>query len=256
MIRGDLNRPFDVLELETVDSTNAEAHRRVAAGEAGPLWITARRQTEGRGRRGRVWRSDPLDLKATLLIGLEAQPADAAFLSFIAGLAAADLAAAVLPGLTVRLKWPNDVMVGDAKIAGVLIETARAAQGGLWAAIGVGVNLVSAPEGLDRPAVSVSAALGGGAPPTPALALERLDAALRRHLTTWAAEGRGALIKAWTERAYGLPGPCVARLPSGDVEGEAEGLEPDGALRLRLADGAVRLISAGEVFFGVGGGGG
>ena len=108
--------------LDEVDSTNAEARRRAEGGEAGPLWITAKRQTAGRGRRGRNWETGEGNLAATLLLTTARPPAEAAQISFVAALAVADLAGAYVPASLVSLKWPNDPLIAGKKTSGVLIE--------------------------------------------------------------------------------------------------------------------------------------
>lgn len=234
--------------LDWSDSTNAEARRRAEAGESGPLWIAARRQTEGRGRRGRAWSTGEGDLAATLLAVTERPPAEAAQTSFVAALAVADLVQTWLDPDAVKLKWPNDVLVSGRKIAGILIESGPRAGGRLWLATGVGVNLASTPEAVERPATSVAEAIGRA--PSPEAALEILAERFAVWSAIWRDFGFDPVATAWTQRAYGLGEACVARLGSETVEGVARGLDPDGSLRLELADGKVRRISAGDVFFG------
>ncbi len=115
--------PAPILAFETLDSTNAEARRRAEAGEGGPLWITAGRQTAGRGRRGRAWSTVSGNLAATLLTTVPATPVEASQISFVAGLAVADLASIFVPPQAVRVKWPNDDLVNDLMVSGVLIES-------------------------------------------------------------------------------------------------------------------------------------
>jgi BirA family biotin operon repressor/biotin-[acetyl-CoA-carboxylase] ligase len=237
-----------VLAFDEIDSTNAEARRRAEAGEAWPLWIAAARQTAGRGRRGRAWDTGAGNLAATLLTFTDKPPAEAAQISFVAALAVADLARSHVPAERVRLKWPNDVLISGRKAAGILVESGRRADGGLWLATGVGVNLAHAPQEVERPAISLAAA-GADPVPTPSEALARLSEAFAGWLAAWEAQGFAAIAEAWTVRAYGLGEPCVARLGAETVEGVAEGLDVDGALRLRLAGGAIRRITAGDVFF-------
>ena len=236
----------DVLWFDELDSTNAEARRRAEGGETGDLWIAARRQTHGRGRRGRVWESPTGNLYATLLTTTDKPPAEAAQLSFVAALAVADLCDAyTTPGLA-RLKWPNDVMLGDAKVAGILIESGGRA-GGLWLAIGIGVNLAAPPEAPERPATALAEY---GDRPAPADALSHLRDAFVRWRGVWDREGFAPIRAAWTDRAYQLGQSCVARLGSEEVRGVADGLDATGALLLRLPQaGGVRAIAAGEVFF-------
>jgi BirA family biotin operon repressor/biotin-[acetyl-CoA-carboxylase] ligase len=243
-------RVAPITVLEFVDSTNAEARRRAEAGDLGPVWISARQQTEGRGRRGRSWSTGDGDLAATLLTLTDRPPAEAAQVSFITALAVADLVQTWLKPETVRLKWPNDVLVEGRKIAGILIESGRRDDGRLWLAIGVGVNLAQTPQDTERPATSIAEAAGRA--PAAAVALEALADRFAVWSTIWRDFGFRPIADAWTQRAYGLGQDCVARLGSETICGVAEGLEPDGALRLRLADGSLRRISAGDVFFGEG----
>ncbi|MCC7267064.1 MAG: biotin--[acetyl-CoA-carboxylase] ligase [Caulobacteraceae bacterium] len=238
-----------ILAFDEIDSTNAEARRRAEAGEGGPLWITALTQTAGRGRRGRDWESPIGNLAATYLCTTDKSAADAAQVSFVAALAVAELADACVGAERVALKWPNDPLVMGLKASGILVESGAFAAGGLWLAVGIGVNLAHSPVAAERPATSFAEHMQA-APPKPREALDLLAAAFDRWLTRWQAEGFAPIAAAWTARAHGLGEPCVARLPGEEVHGVAEGLDPDGALRLRLDDGQIRRITAGDVFFG------
>ncbi len=242
-----------ILWFDELDSTNAEARRRAEAGEHGPLWIAARRQSAGRGRRGRDWRTGEGDLAATLLCASGRPAAEAAQLSFVAGLAAADLACAYVPEALVRLKWPNDVLVAGRKLSGVLIESGRRPDGDLWLAIGVGVNLANAPSDVEPAATCLADHLRTGlaAPPTPDEALQRLASAMSARIAAWSRSGFADVRDAWLAGAAGMGGPCVARLGEGRVvSGVAEDLDLDGALLLRLDSGELRRITAGDVMFG------
>lgn len=241
-----------ILLLDQTDSTNADARRRADAGETGPLWVVARRQTEGRGRRGRSWESQDGNLFSTLLQLTRKPPAEAAQVTFVAALAIADLLDAWAPASLVTIKWPNDVMLAGRKTSGVLVESGAHEAGGLWLAVGIGVNLASAPEGTERPATALSHHLRGDvtAPPTVEVAASKLAEAFDVWMTRWETLGFEPILDAWRARTAGLDGPAVARLGRETVEGVAEGVAPDGALKLRLADGSLRLISAGDVFFG------
>ncbi|HYC99309.1 biotin--[acetyl-CoA-carboxylase] ligase [Brevundimonas sp.] len=241
-----------LLLLDQTDSTNAEARRRAEAGETGPLWIVARRQTGGRGRRGRAWESDTGNLFATLLMTTPKPPAEAAQVTFLAALAVADLLDAFAPPSLVTIKWPNDVLLAGEKASGVLVESGAHPSGGLWLAVGIGVNLAHAPTGTERPATALAHHLRGdvGAPPPVEAAAARLAEAFAVWLERWETLGFEPILDAWRARTPGLDGPATARLGHETVEGRAEGVAPDGALRLRLADGTLRLISAGDVFFG------
>ena len=238
--------------LDETDSTNAEARRRAEAGDVASQWIVARRQSAGRGRRGREWNSDTGNLFATLMTLTARSPAEAAQVTFVAALAVADLLDAFAAPGAVSIKWPNDVMLGDAKASGILVESGQHETGRLWLAVGIGVNLAHAPEGTERPATSLAAHLRSDIaypPPIDAAAAVLADA-FAVWMERWETMGFEPILDGWIARTQGLDGPCIARLGHETVEGRAEGVAPDGALRLRTADGELRLISAGDVFFG------
>ena len=239
-----------ILWFDELDSTNAEGRRRAEAGEGGPVWIAARRQTAGRGRRGRAWETGQGSLAATLLLTTSRPPAEAAQLSFVTAFAIREMAAAFAPAHLIRLKWPNDVLLAGGKLSGVLIESGRAHER-LWLAIGIGVNLASAPTGLEYPAACLAAHLAPGiSPPSPEQALERLRPAFAALAGLWDERGFEPLRREWEGLAIGLGEPCTARLGERTIEGVAEGLDRDGALLLRLASGGLERITAGDVFFG------
>ena len=246
----DPNRPtwptwppgYDRLLLDTVDSTNAEAGRRAAAGMRGPVWIAARQQRAGRGRGGRVWLTEPGNLAASLLS--PAPPGDAArtaTLAFVAGLAVADLCEREY-GLDARLKWPNDVLVAGRKIAGILIENS----GGL-VVVGIGVNLLHAPGELPAAglaAISVREATGRRPEFSPALAA--LARSWAERYRQWHA-GFAGIRAAWLARAAFLGQTVAVRLPEGTARGVFEGIDAGGALLLATPAGRRRFSSA-EMF--------
>ena len=242
------NRP-PIESYVELDSTNAEARRRAEAGEAGPVWISAGVQTAGRGRRGRAWSTETGNLAATLLTLTDRPPGEAAQLSFVAALAACDLADTCLGVGAARLKWPNDVLVHGRKAVGILVESGARPDGRLWLAVGIGVNLKHAPTDLERPATAFAEHMAAP-PPEPLVALDLLATAFERWRSAWSTQGFAPIAAGWSERATGLGQRCVARLPNREIEGIAEGLDPDGALRLRLDDGSLERITAGDVFFG------
>lgn len=239
-----------IVAYDEIDSTNAEARRRAEAGEMGPVWLTAGRQTAGRGRRGRNWETGQgRNLAATLLLTTQRPPAEAAQISFVAALAVAELADAYVPASLVTLKWPNDPLIAGKKTSGVLIESGPSPLGGLWLAVGIGINLAEAPENPERPATTFAAHMTAP-PPKPLEALNVLAEAFVRWQDVWDRMGFPAIADAWSRRAHGIGEPCVARLGNETIEGVAEGLDTDGSLRLRLPDGMLRRITAGDVFFG------
>lgn len=235
--------------FDALDSTNEEAKRRALDGEPGPLWIMAKAQTAGRGRRGRPWTSGQGNLFTTGLFRLDASPARAAQLSFAAALAVGDLAAQAIGPEIVRLKWPNDVLVEGRKLAGILLESGAHRDGGLWMAVGIGINLAHHPGDAERPATDLTR--HGGAL-EPEAAVEILAQRFDHWRGVWSAQGFAPIREAWLSRAWGLGERCTARLEGETVEGVFADLAEDGALRLDLPSGARRFISAGDVFFAQG----
>lgn len=234
---------------DEIDSTNAEARRRAEAGETGPVWITALTQTAGRGRRGRDWQTKAGNLAATLLFSTDKPAGEAAQISFVAALAAADLAETCLGPGAATVKWPNDLLIHGRKAVGILVESGPLPDGRIWLAVGIGINLAHAPQDVERPAAAFADFMSGP-PPSPRAALDVLAQAFERWRAAWERDGFAPIAKGWTQRAHGLGQPCEARLPNQTHRGIAEGLDLDGALRLRLDDGVVLRITAGDVFFG------
>jgi BirA family biotin operon repressor/biotin-[acetyl-CoA-carboxylase] ligase len=228
---------YGLRRYDEIDSTNAEAKRLAAKGEAGPIWLTAARQTAGRGRRGRVWDSGSGNLAATLL--LRPGKPDVAQLSFSAALAVSDMAREYAPDVTV--KWPNDVLADGKKLAGILLESENGAL-----AIGIGVNLAAHPSGTEFPATSLAAL--GVAAPAPDITLGMVATRFAHWYDLWMTDGFEPLRDAWLARAGGLGGPIRARLPHAEHRGVFVGLNESGALLLN-EQGTVRTITAGEVFF-------
>ncbi len=237
----------DRVWLDEAGSTNAEAREQAEAGNRGPFWIAARRQTSGRGRRGRAWTGLEGNLFTTGLYTLPGDPAQAAELSFLAALAVAEVCDLALEDRArTRVKWPNDVLVDGRKVCGILLESGQAPGGGLWVAVGIGLNLTAHPDDAERPAISIAHA-GGSLQREAALdhLIERFEAWRMR----WQQQGFGPVRDAWLARAHGLGAPCIARLSNETLSGVFADLGPDGALRLDLDGGGRRYISAGDVFF-------
>ena len=142
-----LPRGYVLKALDEIDSTNEEARRLAAAGAAAGTVVWAKRQTAGRGRRGRSWISEPGNLFTSLILRPHVPPARAAELTFVASLAVAQAVAGFLPGRIICTKWPNDVLVDGGKIAGILIESAAGTSGKVdWLVVGIGINVAHHPN--------------------------------------------------------------------------------------------------------------
>jgi len=239
------------IQYDSLGSTNAEADRLSEGGEPAPFWVRADIQTEGRGRRGRDWVSPKGNFYGTAAYDFDGSPQDAAKLSFVAAISVAKALSAYTLTTAPSLKWPNDVLLGGRKVAGLLLE---AKPGRVL--IGIGVNLVSHPDGGNIPATHLlehmdPEALNSeepeftGAEGFLAILAKAFDEAFRKHL----AYGFSATRADWTRLASGLPGPVTVRLPKESFIGQAQSLLENGALRVALDDGTIRDVHAGDVFF-------
>jgi BirA family biotin operon repressor/biotin-[acetyl-CoA-carboxylase] ligase len=235
------------LVLDETGSTNREAMARAAAGQAGPLWIMARRQTAGRGRSGRSWASEPGNLYATLLVQLSCPPAAIAQLSLLAGVATYDAiveAAMGTPPDGMRLKWPNDVLIGNAKCAGILAESIIGSDS-VTAVVGIGINLAWHPDDLGREATHLAL---HGVITAPETMLERLSGAMQRRLEQWdGGAGFPALRGAWLERAGRLGEPCTVDMGTERIAGAFAGIDESGALLVVDHAGRRRTVTFGDV---------
>ena len=243
---ADLPEGCKLVELDEVDGTNAEAMRRVLAGERGPLWVTAQRQTAGRGRSGRAWSSPPGNLFASFVTALDCPPAAAGQLSLVAGIAVIDAIrrAGDIPGL--RLKWPNDILVGTAKTGGILVEsTSRPPQPGPIAVIGVGLNLVASPDDLGRAATFLA---DHALELSPREALCFLAQTMSDWIEIWNnGEGFAPVRAAWLARAGSLGEALTVNTAGGPVTGSFAGIDDDGALLINDADGRQLSFTFGDV---------
>jgi len=245
--------------LATVDSTNREARTRSRAGEQGPLWITAETQTAGRGRGDRSWFSPPGNLYASLLMREPAPASRVPELAFVSALAVRDAIAAATPTLApqLALKWPNDVLLGEGKCAGILIEGEHEPSASVSVIIGIGVNCARYPENRDAlqsregesilfPATALAAR---GADITPRQLFACLSATMLRRLAQWD-HGRGfdRILSDWLAAARGIGGPIRVRTGNGERTGRFSGVDASGRLMLGLSSGQTELISAGDVF--------
>lgn len=235
-------------QYETLDSTSAEAKRRAQAGDSGPLWIVALRQTAGYGRRGRGWTQGAGDFAGSLLFAADAPKERFGQLSFAAALAVYDAVEALAPEGDLRLKWPNDVLLNRAKLAGLLLEMVDSGNGHALV-LGVGINVVSKPQETAYPTARLLDANVEAAAAAPAALAAGLDAAFWRYVELWRGQGFAPLRKVWLERAAGLGETVTARLPNETATGIFEDIDDTGGLVLRIEEGT-RIISAGDVFFG------
>ena len=249
---------YRLAAFESIGSTNAEAMARARDGERGPMWFVTSEQTAGRGRRHRPWIAPRGNLASSILEVIDVSPSVAATLGFAAGLALetalrrvsieASLRSAGSDDMKFSLKWPNDVLAGRQKLAGILLEAEAVADDRLAVVVGIGTNVVAAPEGTPTPATSL-AALGVN------IGAEELFGALS---DAWAefrgiwdnGRGFGEIRRLWLERAAGLGQPVAIHTGASTVEGIFDTIDASGCLIVRTSDGKRVPVAAGDVYFG------
>lgn len=256
-------RGYRLNGYDTIGSTSTEAARAAQLGDAGDVWFCALKQTEGRGRRGRIWETASGNLAASLLVVPDCDPAISATLGFVAGVAMNRALRQVVPGAVVKqgidgadgqggsriaLKWPNDVLADGAKLSGILLEAQKRPDGGMAIVIGMGVNIVAAPEGLPYPATSLRA-LGYD------ISAETVFAALSDAwvdtVEIWDT-GRGIpdVLSLWREAAAGIGAEVAVQRDGEVVRGVFETIDEAGRLIVRANDNRRIAITAGDVHFG------
>ena len=258
---GGLPGTVTEIALEETPSTNAHA-LSLLAGDAAPAHLTlvwAKRQTQGRGRGGRVWQSPEGNVFFSMILRPQADWGDLNQLSLVTSVAVhAAIRAHVPSSRVVTIKWPNDVLIDGAKVSGTLIESHRLIRGtdaGRWSAealvVGVGVNVAHYPtEGLLYPATSLRQA---GSAVERDQVIRDLAQALINALELWRNRGFAPIRAAYLESAHRLGQRITVRTSldlNESVDGVFEGLSEDGALLLRLADGALRPLLVGDVLYG------
>ena len=235
-----------LVTYDQLPSTNTEALTLARQGERGPLWVTAERQSAGRGRRGRTWISEKGNLFASLLLTDPAPGEHWPELSFVAALAIHDAVAEVAPVVKPQLaiKWPNDLLLTGAKFAGVLIEGEGSGETGA-AAVGIGVNCANHPADTDYLATDLAAA---GAEVAPAVLFSALSAKMLGRLAQWNEGEHFSTIRAdWLSRAAGVGETISVRMTDHELVGRFETLDDAGRLVLELPGGGKQTVTAADV---------
>lgn len=231
--------------FETLGSTSDLCIERAKAGASEGLAILAHRQTAGRGRRGRQWESLPGNLNLSVLLRPALPATEVSVFPLLAGVAAADAASAFLPAEAApMLKWPNDVLLNGAKLAGILIDAAPNTHLLDWLVIGVGINLIHAPKIAGRLTTTLKAH-GGEA------TAEAAARMLLHYLGFWLEQletnGAAAILDAWQLRAHPAGTPLAVQAAGGQVTGTYAGLSPKGELLLNVED-RIERFQTGEIF--------
>ena len=241
---------YRLVARDAVESTNDEAKRLAEAGAEEGTLVWARMQRQGRGRHGRVWLSPPGNLYLSLVLRPDCAPRHAGELAFVAALGVAGAIGALMPPMSeLAFKWPNDVLLNDRKVAGILLESALRGRERLdWLVLGLGLNVALVPEGLGEGATSLVAEGGGG------VTVEDALAAFGRHFLSWVRrwvdDGFAPVRNAWLHHAKGIGETVTVTVADSTVEGRLVEIDETGALVLALAEGERCVITAGEVMLG------
>jgi BirA family transcriptional regulator, biotin operon repressor / biotin---[acetyl-CoA-carboxylase] ligase len=245
-----LSAGYRLASFDQIGSTNSEALARANAGERGPMWFVTAEQTAGRGRRHRPWIAPRGNLAASVLETIDVAPATAATLGFAAGLtlAAALREVAGSAGSGFSLKWPNDVLAGQAKLTGILLEAEAVPGQGLAVVVGMGTNVVAAPEGLPVPATSL---LALGVETTAEQLFTPLSDCWAEYRGIWD-DGRGfsEIRRRWLALAAGLGQPVSVHTGQTTLSGIFDTIDDTGCMIVRTSTGDRVPISAGDVHFG------
>ena len=236
---------FHVRCLDVTQSTNDDAKKAAQEGEAEGLVIQALRQTAGRGRQGRTWESPHGNLYFSILLRPNCTPVEAGYFSFAAALAIHDAVLDLLPSASLQFKWPNDVLIDGKKVGGILLESSLVENKLVeWLVIGVGINVAHHPKTALYLTTSL---IEEGAEPDVDKALTAFLYNFNHWRLTLKHDGFSPVRRAWLADAK--IGPMTVRTPQGDVQGDFAGLDEKGSLIMRLANGAEKVIEAGDVFF-------
>ena len=240
---------FRHVALDEVSSTNTEALARARAGDSGFLWITAERQSGGRGRRGREWVSERGNLYSSLLLVDFAPTEELGSLPLAVALAVHETIVSVMPsdGATVDIKWPNDVLIDRRKTSGILLEAERLPDGRMALVIGIGINIRARPDLAQYPVTSLT---DQGVSISPEELFARLYVNMADALSVWdQGRGIGEIVRRWRGVACGIGEKITVNLPDRSISGIFSGIDDKGLLLLDSAAGTLS-IAAGDVFFG------
>lgn len=243
---ADLLNDYHLLSYDELDSTNEEAKRLARGGGAHGAVIWAKKQTAGKGRMGREWVSQDGNLFVSFLLSPGCAQAALPQLSFVASVAAHEALSPLLsPACAIACKWPNDILINDRKVAGILLESFLH-EGKMWAVVGIGVNIETFPKHAIFPATSLHEA--GVEIVSAKIVLSRLIHTFIECYNAWNQKGLAPIRRSWARYAWGIGKQVKVMLPNEELEGVFKELDADGALVLQIAPRKKRVIHAGDIF--------
>jgi len=241
-----LSNGYRHIAFDEIESTNLIALDYAHNADPGKLWITAKKQSRGKGSRGRMWVSKPGNLYASLLISTDIPPDKLANLTFVASLAVYDSLKKILPEKQLDLKWPNDLLLNHAKISGILLENHPRHNQNSAVIIGVGVNCNSNPDNTNYPATNI---LKAGYVTEPEIVFQYLVSEMNYWLDIWDNGMNFSTIRTeWLDRAIGVGKEITVKMPRHEMHGIFEKLDLNGCLILKTADNRLHTISSADIF--------
>lgn len=245
-----LNIPplYELVTYDSIDSAASEAKRLALSGADEGTLVWAKAQTAGRGRFDHRWLSEPGNLHCAIVLRPEEPIAVAGQVDYVAAVSLATaIAGLVTPMTELRYRWPNDLLLNNLKVAGILLDPCVVNNGNVESLVlGVNVNVKSHPPELDDSAANMHA--DGFSKSTDAELLESFSRNFLSWINRWAEEGFGPIAKAWIQRANGMGQPIELQLANEVVSGRFEELDSAGALVVKLADDARRKVTVAEFF--------
>jgi len=239
---------YHLLAFDSLDSTNEEAKRLAKAGGAHGAVIWAKKQTGGKGRMGREWVSQDGNLFVSILLKPEKPLAELPQLSFVAAVAVVEALAALFErDHKLAVKWPNDVLLDEKKLSGILLESFPCeVDGKRWVVVGVGVNVDSHPNNVQFPATCLTEA--GVELVSAKIVLSRFIHHFIECYNEWSNKGFAPTRKRWLSYAWGMKKEITAKLPDGDLTGIAMEIDAAGNLILKDKDGEKHTVYAADIF--------
>lgn len=243
----NLLNDYHLLSFDSLDSTNEEAKRLARAGGSHGAVIWAKKQSEGKGRLGRNWLSADGNLFVSVLLQPQKPLAELSQLSFVAAVAAIEAIAPLVEKSSLKTKWPNDILLSDRKLGGILLESFRTEGSDLpWVIVGVGINIDSFPPRTEFPATCLKEA--GVELVSAKIILSRFIHHFIECYNEWNNKGFTGLRKDWMANAWNLKQKITARLESGEVQGIFDGIDASGNLVLITDNRKKQVIHAGDVY--------
>lgn len=245
---SNLLNDYHLLSFDSLDSTNEEAKRLARSGGGHGAVIWAKKQSDGKGRMGRSWLSSEGNLFVSILLHPQKPMAELSQLSFVAAIAVLEAIAPLLSDSSeLQTKWPNDILLSERKLGGILLESFRTDGSDLpWVVIGVGINVDSYPPRTEFPATCLRDA--GVELVSAKIILSRFIHHFIERYNGWNSKGFVSIRKDWLEQAWNLKKRIVARLPDSEIEGIFEGIDANGGLIITLDSGKKQTILAADVY--------